>query len=482
MPLGSDEVGYYKQVEAAVKFGAPLGFYGYNDTHAIVSTFGAWGFIPLLPYILIGKLFGWSFFVQALSNLCFICFSIFAFLLITRPKLKSLLILAFFLITATFMNLFSYSGMVESLNYLFAIIMAALFTKMILNENSTILIKVFLGLLIFYAVLTRYSWSVLMLPFSILIFRKNYIKGIIIGIIATFTTAFLSIIVNKYTGAPYFESTFNSVVNLIIKDPIGGTLKALNDTILRITGVFSSETVSSGVFYFTLIIIYLLLILLLLNPFIDFIKSFYQINYQQKTKEKMFVLVLCTYTITAYIIGIGMFYTSYFDAAIRSLYLPFLFCIMLMINFDFIKEIIVIAGLSVISLSYLTSFNAHIPLYPYSEERKFAYFENQSDLNSVIHIDPNLSRWENTVNVIGANSFLMLSLPEGTGINFTFQTSMLPDDLKTINSKYCILNNYNIGSDMNILYKKFIQNGFVVLLKKDDYVIYLNPKYININS
>ena len=45
LPVGSwsDEVIYSKQLSAAVQYGAPQGYFGFNESHAAVGTYARWG-------------------------------------------------------------------------------------------------------------------------------------------------------------------------------------------------------------------------------------------------------------------------------------------------------------------------------------------------------------------------------------------------------------------------------------------------------
>ena len=53
----SDEVIYSKQLAAAVQYGAPQGYFGFNESHAAVGTYAAWGPAVFLVYALPGLLF-----------------------------------------------------------------------------------------------------------------------------------------------------------------------------------------------------------------------------------------------------------------------------------------------------------------------------------------------------------------------------------------------------------------------------------------
>ena len=77
----SDEVIYSKQLAAAVRYGAPLGYFGFNESHAAVGTYAAWGPAVFFVYALPGLIFrgqnaflwcnllfavvGWTFFARA---------------------------------------------------------------------------------------------------------------------------------------------------------------------------------------------------------------------------------------------------------------------------------------------------------------------------------------------------------------------------------------------------------------------------------
>ena len=52
----SDEVIYSKQLAAAVQSGAPQGYFGFNESHAAVGTYAAWGPAVFLVYALPGLL------------------------------------------------------------------------------------------------------------------------------------------------------------------------------------------------------------------------------------------------------------------------------------------------------------------------------------------------------------------------------------------------------------------------------------------
>lgn len=65
----NDELSYYKMIESMVKYGLPKGFWGFNESRAVVGNLGAWSIATLLPYVGIGKIFGWNYMTPIVVNL-----------------------------------------------------------------------------------------------------------------------------------------------------------------------------------------------------------------------------------------------------------------------------------------------------------------------------------------------------------------------------------------------------------------------------
>lgn len=86
----NDELLYYKQVEGIVHFGYPQGYYGYNESHALKLSFGAWSPVLVFPWILWGLLFGWNLMSPVICNIVLLTLCCFLFVWLTRPTWKQL--------------------------------------------------------------------------------------------------------------------------------------------------------------------------------------------------------------------------------------------------------------------------------------------------------------------------------------------------------------------------------------------------------
>ncbi len=116
IPLGgwSDEIGYYKQVEGILSHGLPRGYFGYNQSRALYGSLGSWGIAPLIPYVIWGFFFGWSYSSPIYANIFFGMAAFMAFYGLLRPRAKQMCILSFFWAANQFLNRYVLSGVVEA--------------------------------------------------------------------------------------------------------------------------------------------------------------------------------------------------------------------------------------------------------------------------------------------------------------------------------------------------------------------------------
>lgn len=98
--FNNDSSFYFKTVEGIIDGGMPYGYFGYNETHAIIGGMGAWNPAIYLPWVLWGKVFGWSFISPLICNIVLFSLSLMIYTLLTRPGnmpfAAELVILAFF--------------------------------------------------------------------------------------------------------------------------------------------------------------------------------------------------------------------------------------------------------------------------------------------------------------------------------------------------------------------------------------------------
>ena len=135
VPLWSDEAGWYVQVNSVVKFGAPLGYTGYNEMHAAVGTFGPWGAFMIWAMALFGKVFGWHYCSPLFMNVVYWMLANLVFLLFTRPGRTVLMKLAALNFILFLSIQYMFVGMGECARFSMAIVLAGLFCYLLQDEN-----------------------------------------------------------------------------------------------------------------------------------------------------------------------------------------------------------------------------------------------------------------------------------------------------------------------------------------------------------
>lgn len=88
IPVWNDEIGWWTQVDAVTTYGMPLGYEGYNATHAKLGTFGPWGAAAIYPYALFGVVFGWSLHSMAIANMFYLGLALALFGILTGERSK----------------------------------------------------------------------------------------------------------------------------------------------------------------------------------------------------------------------------------------------------------------------------------------------------------------------------------------------------------------------------------------------------------
>ena len=86
LPVWNDEAAYFAQVKLLLQHGLSSGYWGFNGGHAILGTGGAWSASILLPYVLFGKLFGWTYTSVSIANVVYLCLANALFLWLVKAK------------------------------------------------------------------------------------------------------------------------------------------------------------------------------------------------------------------------------------------------------------------------------------------------------------------------------------------------------------------------------------------------------------
>lgn len=195
----SDEVVYSKQLAAVVRYGAPLGYFGFNESHAQLGTFAAWGPMIFWVYGLPGLLLrGENAFVWC--NLFFAVAGWLVFVRAVRLSVPRQIVFAILLACLNAPVRYVFSAMQEPLHY--ALVLAILGTAYRVRTTGRRPAWVALGILCAVATLTRaYNAVYWLFPLVLAWPRRRAVAGCLAG--AGFSTAGTLFLMSR-CYAPYF--------------------------------------------------------------------------------------------------------------------------------------------------------------------------------------------------------------------------------------------------------------------------------------
>lgn len=200
----NDEVCYYKQIEAILSFGIPKGYYGYNESSAQLLSFGAWNPLIFLPYVIIGRLIGWTFITPIIINLLFISIGVVLFARIIRIDYMQMCTIVFCIICSPVFMRYVLSCMPETIFFTGMIIVLTIAVYLDSCEKATFLLWGGSVIIAFMAVIRPYYFTLFIIPFYYA-FKKD--RRNLIGLFSlTVLSCSLYVFISTKLCAPYFIS------------------------------------------------------------------------------------------------------------------------------------------------------------------------------------------------------------------------------------------------------------------------------------
>lgn len=465
-PVWNDEISYYKQVESIISYGKPLGYYGYNGEHALYGTFGPWGIAILIPYVIFGKIFGWNLYSPCLANIFFLCLANLIFILLTSPKLRDLkyiLLANIFL----YMNvIFSITAMSESIRCFFAIVLAGMIFRLLWRDTSKIFKYIIVPIFIVYAAQV-YLILVLVVPIYVFIIMKNrniWLRFIIALIITVIVGGLESFILSCISYS-YVESQLGIIIKTLFENGIiSGILVTIRFILngLRSIDLFSliSNSMVENSVYPWITFTYWFIIITIMYLYY---KKYLSIN-EDKNE------VVLAFFLPAFLISHITFYSPG-PVLIRGLNVALSFSIFLCSlsnNKKLMKSFIIMSLLGF--LPCYTMFNQYCNGRFIDKSYKEEFQTKKENLQKIIEVSPDKTRWENTVAVYYDFIDVTLSIPSGAGLQFMFQP-------KSTDAKYAFINKPISDENLFTLKNILLNDGYYFIYEDDNCLILINSKY-----
>ncbi len=207
----NDELFYFKQVEAIINYGYPLGYYGFNDGHALSLSFAAWSPVLVWPWVVLGFIFGWTMKSVFVYNAIIYSVALILFAVMTKPSVKQTIAISVWFF-AFFLNLrYIYSCMPEVICFAHLLVfwgcMLAFFRT---SKKRYMVTAIILGSLMTF----MRPYMILFLMFALLVMfvkasgKKNKVIAFFISFAVVGVTAFIYYLLNHFLSAEYFMPFF----------------------------------------------------------------------------------------------------------------------------------------------------------------------------------------------------------------------------------------------------------------------------------
>lgn len=202
----NDELFYYKQVEAMVEYGYPLGYFGFNESHALKLSYAAWSPVLVFPWVIWGLIFGWNMLSPIICNILLMTLAAGLFVWLVKPTWKQLGILTLLFFLYTPFVRYMLSGMPEVICFSMLIIFYGIAVNFLRRETygKIAWMLVISGLL---TLMRPYMLVFMLLPMGFWI-RKNKWQGIIGSLAVVGGIGVTYILIKHYLGAEYFTPLF----------------------------------------------------------------------------------------------------------------------------------------------------------------------------------------------------------------------------------------------------------------------------------
>lgn len=223
LPTGwcSDEISYYKQVEAIIRNGMPQGYWGYNESRAAIGTFGAWSPLCFFPYVIIGSIIGWTFITPVICNLFFMVIAHYIYFKLMKPGKAQMIWLAGLESSVLWVTRYAMSAMFEPYVLALELILIGL-VKGKANYSKKDFFWIYLDIFLL-SVVRPYFLVLFFLPCILIADKRGVRKRIVVSAGMGLSAVLLYMIGKWFLCAEYVR---------------GGGMQSIGDVIKRAIGYF----------------------------------------------------------------------------------------------------------------------------------------------------------------------------------------------------------------------------------------------------
>lgn len=430
--VGNDEVIYQKMVEGVIRDGMPSGYFGYNESHAMVGTFSTWSPILLLQWSILGELFGWGISSPVVYNILLLMLAMGIFYILAKPDVKQTFFIIFMYAATVFISWYALLTLPEIACYSLIIMFCALSVNLS-NTNRLCKLKISFSFVIVVLLtwMRPYYIVLILLPAFELIKRSKKKINYIIVSFFIFLSGGGYAWINRNMCAPYFTDLLDfSWMSMLWSNPIIG-VKTLVYTFLT---AFENYLiyVREGVLGNSLVGAQCAGVMLVMGCLIFCLK--------QEIKEKKLDAVIMTGVSVAFIFLTYCAAAVVFEISASAKHFGELIVLgIFVIGWKRERKTVPIMLVTLCWIYFMQA--QYYPCIEKDEVLTAQIEEGVEQLSRSMEIEPGKDCWDNTVIWVYSDDMDMVwwqglyALPAGTGINLCYQGYVL-DNWENLQAKY----------------------------------------------
>ncbi len=444
---------YYKQIEAMLYRGVATGYFGYNESHALIGNLAAWSPVIYLPWLIWGALFGWNATAPLLCNVVLLGVAFCFFVMLTKPDYLSFFAGLFTLLLFPSFAIHVLSGLPEAVLTAYLIVFLGLSIRLCEsvskadrnNKRIAAMLTIAFAIIIMLTLIRPYMIMFIALP--VYTYRKAFGKKTLFvsGLIIMLTLAGYYCLNKYFTSGYFFEMYDVSIIKALVKGHLIEALRLCRDvgmkTVIGIVEYISDAFrygLTAGTQYFMSVSALFLALLLF--------------AFESKTSRRFFYLVYVISLIA--LLGAIVFILQEPNEGARHLWMfAVTGCLLFTNSMDgqYGNRIPywAVRIISIVLLSFFLIKGSLVPTdydIPVGTDRfKEAYAEWENGLSGIEVNTETDNRFENTViwvlsddsnrNDVGEVYAPLYALPGGLGINLCFDWYVI-NNYDSLESRY----------------------------------------------
>lgn len=208
----NDCVFYYKLVESVARMGTPSGYFGFNESHALIGGFAAWSPLIVMPWALWGVLFGWTYSSVFVCNIVLFSLAFALFVYLSEADFKELGALFVLLLLFPSFTIHLLNALPEIILMALVCVFLGLAIRSAKRAPGTASIVVMFVVAAYLAMIRPYMVLLIFLPAYFLCKSQRKRAGIITGIFAAVLSFAGNVLIGHYFTSEYFTPLFDTEI------------------------------------------------------------------------------------------------------------------------------------------------------------------------------------------------------------------------------------------------------------------------------